>query len=316
MLIKLLFTALLLFWGQVAASSETASANHILKFWDYSNPALSEKRFREMLPQYERQTPDLLAILKTQIARTYSLRDQFEAADEELAEARLLIDDELSDAMVFYLLEKGRTLNSAGDKKAALLLFEKAWETARGTGTDHLAVDAAHMVAIAESLENQLKWNMKALLLAEASASEEAKKWLGSLYNNIGWTYFNQKRLPEALDMFQKAVDFRRLKGNRDRLWIARWTVGKTRRAMGEFGAAIFVQETLEKEQILAGLTPDPYVYEELAELYLATDNPKAQSYFKLAYEGLSNDKWLLRNEPERLERLKNKSEAKEVMGK
>lgn len=299
---------------QGQATEQSMSAGYILKFWDYGNPALSEERFQEILPQFQNGNNGLLAVLKTQIARTYSLRHQFERAQLKLNEARQLIAEENSEAMVFYLLELGRTFNSSGDKERALPLFVKAWETARLIENDYLAVDAAHMVAIAEEIENQLKWNMKALLLAEASASENANNWLGSLYNNIGWTYFNQERFTEALEMFEKAVEFRKYKGDRNRLWIAQWTLGKTRRAMGHLATAIAIQQQIEKEQLLAGVSPDPYVYEELAELYLMRDDSRASAYFDLAYKGLSADPWIQKNEPQRLTRLKEMGSLKGKM--
>ena len=36
-----------------------------------------------------------------------------------------------------------------------------------------------------------------------------AKKWLGSLYNNIGWTYHDLQQYEAALAIFQKALVWR-----------------------------------------------------------------------------------------------------------
>jgi len=49
---------------------------------------------------------------------------------------------------VRYLLERGRTFNSAGEKDRARPLFVQAWEIAGAAGLEGLAVDAAHMVPI------------------------------------------------------------------------------------------------------------------------------------------------------------------------
>ena len=304
-----LMTVLLLFIFPLlleASDQQRLGLTPILKFWDYGNPDVSEERFRQLLQNSE--NPHDKALIHTQIARTFSLRGEFSKANTSLAEAIKLIEEDQSDEMALYLLEKGRTFNSSGDKESALTLFQRAWETARITGNDYIAVDAAHMAAIAANLEDQMQWHMKALLLAEASESPEAGNWLGSLYNNIGWTYFNEEQYDKALSMFQKAVEFRRTRGDREKLWIAKWMVARTYRAMGRLDAALIIQQQLEKEQILAGLTPDAYVYEELAELYFKKSDGRAGSYFELAYEALSKDEWLVKNEPERVDRLRKMS--------
>ncbi|MDH5738411.1 MAG: hypothetical protein OEZ23_08865, partial [Gammaproteobacteria bacterium] len=123
------------------------TVQYILSFWDYNDPAVSEERFVALAPQFMNADLALKAILKTQLARTYSLRHRFKEAHALLEEAGGLIESGQSDAKVFYLLEKGRTYNTAGDKEKALPMFVEAWELARLTGNDYLAVDAAHMVA-------------------------------------------------------------------------------------------------------------------------------------------------------------------------
>jgi hypothetical protein len=50
-------------------------------FWEYSDPAASEARFRHALDQ---ASPDQRLELLTQIARTYSLRRRFAEAHAEL----------------------------------------------------------------------------------------------------------------------------------------------------------------------------------------------------------------------------------------
>ena len=41
--------------------------------------------------------------------------------------------------------------------------------------------------------------------LAETAGDERARNWAASLYNNLGWTYHDQGRYAEALQMFEKA---------------------------------------------------------------------------------------------------------------
>jgi hypothetical protein len=42
------------------------------------------------------------------------------------------------------------------------------------------------MLGIVEAPEQQLAWSLRALELADTTSDQRSKKWLGSLYNNIG----------------------------------------------------------------------------------------------------------------------------------
>jgi hypothetical protein len=65
------------------------------------------------------------------------------------------------------------------------------------------------------------------------------------------------------------------------------------------------MQQALLEEAAALGEKPG-YTYEELGECLLLLDRPaEARPYFAQAYEVLSQDPWLSRNEPERLTRLK-----------
>jgi hypothetical protein len=65
---------------------------------------------------------------------------------------------------------------------------------------------------------------------------------------------------------------------------------------MGRLDVALALQRQLK---------PDGYVLEEIAECLLATDKrDEARPFFERAYELLSKDKWLVANEPQRLQRL------------
>jgi hypothetical protein len=58
------------------------------------------------------------------------------------------------------------------------------------------------MLGIEAPPEEKLDWNLQAIRYAENSSDERAKRWMGSLYNNSGWTLFDQGRYPEALELF------------------------------------------------------------------------------------------------------------------
>jgi tetratricopeptide (TPR) repeat protein len=140
-----------------------------------------------------------------------------------------------------------------------------------------------------------------------------ANLWLGSLYNNTGWTYHDFEQYENALEMFEKGLEWRQERDDEAATRIAKWCVGRVYRSLGRTDDAIVIQKELEKEIDEKGLEQDGYVYEELAECYLLKNEmEEARYYFKLAYEYLSKDDWLKANEPNRLERLKKLSEEED----
>ena len=276
----------------------------ILALWDFSNPAGTETKFRELLPRTEPGSSIRLE-LQTQIARTLGLQRKFDEAHTLLDEIKPALKTAPGVVEVRYLLERGRVFNSAGNPDAARPLFIRAWDVAREAGEDGLAVDAAHMVAIVEPPEQALEWNRKAIAFAEQSSDPTAKKWLGSLYNNTGWTYHDQGKYDLALDQFQKALAFFEKQGTPRPIGIAKWCVARTLRSLNRLDEALAAQQALLKEHEQAGST-DGYVFEELGECHLALGHAdEATPFFARAYEELSKDEWFAKAEPQRLERLK-----------
>lgn len=277
------------------------------QLWDFNHPEETEKKFRELLPIAEKSDDLSYHIqLLTQIGRTYSLRRMFDEAHQTLDQAEELLTNDILLAKIRYLLERGRTYNSAGDVEHARPLFVQAWQLANEIDNSYYAVDAAHMMGIAAPPKEQLDWNLKALQLAEKTSDERAKKWLGALYNNIGWTYHDLGEYKAALELFEKGVEWHEKQENFRPLQIAKWCVGRALRSLNHISEAYKTQSALLTELNEHNIT-DGYVYEELGEcLLLLNRTEKATTYFGLAYDELSKDSWLVQNEPERIERLKN----------
>src|SRR6185295_7290257 len=142
-------------------------------FWEYSDPVASEQRFRAAL---ETARGDERLELLTQVARTHSLRKDFDAAHRLLDEIEPQLGAAGGRPRVRYLLERGRTFNSAGDKDKARALFEQAWELGRKSGEEGLAVDAIHMIAITRSgTMEAVELNRKGLALARESKFAKAR---------------------------------------------------------------------------------------------------------------------------------------------
>ena len=282
--------------------------------WDYANPAKTEKIFRELLltaPPNSSYRAELL----TQLARTQGLQRKFAEAHLILDEVDALATDELlTNAMsvvrIRSLLERGRTFNSSGQPEKGRQQFLDAWELGCATGEDFHAIDAAHMMAIVEPADKQHSWNLEALALTEATPDQRAKKWLGSLYNNIGWTYHDQERYDEALASFEKALLARKDQGDAELIGIAHWCIARCLRSLGRIEEALKMQRQLYTESTARG-EKDGYTCEELGECLLHLgQGDEARPFFAQAYEILSQDQWLVEHESARLERLQQVSRA------
>jgi tetratricopeptide (TPR) repeat protein len=279
----------------------------IRTLWNFQDPAGTEAKFREILPA-ARASGDraYLAELLSQIARTQGLQLRFEEADATLAEAETFLGDGMPRSRVLCLLERGRVRNSSKRQEESKPYFLKAWDEARAAGLGGLAVDAAHMMAIACMPDGSLEWNLKAIAFAEASEDPAAKAWLGSLYNNTGWDHHNAGRYEEALALFRKnqAFEEARKTGSYDAR-VARWTVARALRSLGRTEEALAAQVALQAESEAAG-DPDGYGFEEIAEcLWTLGREDEAKPFFAKAWELLSKDPWLQRDEPKRLERMR-----------
>jgi tetratricopeptide (TPR) repeat protein len=277
---------------------------NIKSVWDFRDPAGSERKFRELLEQYPSNTEFHVEVL-TQIARTHSLRRQFSEADVILDDVEGLLRAEMHRARVRWFLERGRVRNSAGDRAAALPLFEMAYKIAMEHQLAFLAVDAAHMIAIAHpDSPGQLEWGLRTIALVESSGDESIQSWLGPLYNNAGWTFHDRGDLKKSLEFLEKAKIHHDPFGDATAKFVARWAVAKLLRLNGRAREAEEIQKELEAE-MAARKEPDGFVYEELGELSLAAGRGEAaREYFGKAYLLLKNVDWLVESEPGRVERV------------
>jgi len=171
-------------------------------------------------------------------------------------------------------------------------------------------VDAIHMLAIIAPPASSLDLNLRAIQLAESSGQEKARGWLGSLYNNAGWSYHGMGDYASALEMFEKAETVRRSQGRVNETRIAIWTVARALRSLNRVEEALSKQMEL-KDEFESASESDGYVFEEIGECLLALNRAEeARPYLGKAHELLSQDSWLAEKEPERLARLKGLGEV------
>lgn len=280
--------------GLQAKGTSKMTSEQIDAIWNFSNPANSQMAFEDAL----KAAPESANELRTQICRSLGLQRKF---DEGWAELAKIPANPEPIVEVRVQLESGRLKNSSGDKPAARPYFEKALKLAQERKFDFYVVDAAHMLGIVTTGEESLNWNEKAIQMATASTDKRTQNWNGSLLNNLAWTYHDMGEFEKALTKFQAALEFRQKQEDVERTRIAKWSVARCLRSLKRYDEALQIQRELEKGP------NDGYVWEELAELLLATNKPsEANPYFRRAYEELSKDEWFRENEAKRLARLKD----------
>jgi tetratricopeptide (TPR) repeat protein len=273
--------------------------------WDYDHPGLTEKKFRELLPAaVDSLDISYLAELLTQIARAEAMQRKIPDAQKTLDRVEKVLPKSEQRVSVRYLLERGRVLSLSGKAREAQPRFQEALNLSLVFKMDLYAVDAAHLMAIAEP-EKALEWNLKALEIAESSKDEKAGRWKVILYNSIGWNYFDQKSYQESLFMFQKALEFYEQLGDPSKIRTAKWCVAKVLRTIDHTEEALDMQRALFEEYQSDG-KKNGYVYEEIAECLLVLGQEhEAQDWFAAAYAELSKDPRVARDQ-NRINRLKD----------
>lgn len=259
---RIVLNAVLLVGAACASGGVPESTVDIDSYWEYLDPAASEVRFRSAL---DSATGDAQLEILTQIARSYSLRGRFDEAHKLLDEIEPQLPAAGNRPRVRYLLERGRTFNSAGDKGRAREQFLKAWNDAGAARIEGLAVDAAHMVAItyAGTLD-AIEWNRKALAAARTSNDPKARALIPAMLNNSAWDLHDMGRYAEALPLFEEALTEWTARGKPTQIRIAKWSVARCLRSLGRFQEALDMQRALEKEYASEG-EANPSVIEEIA---------------------------------------------------
>jgi tetratricopeptide (TPR) repeat protein len=243
-------------------------ADRLRGLWDFSDLDGSEARLRAQL---EREPDDAgRAEVLTQRARVEGLRGRFDEAEALVAEAETQAGSSpIVRARVD--LERGRILRSSGDAATAFPLFERAFQTALEAGQDFVAVDAAHMAAIATDDGDVVEaWTRRGIELAETSSEPGVDYWLGPLLNNLGWHQVEAGELGSALATFRRALEAReRDSGKPQQAEVARYCVAKVLRLLDRADEALPLLERAVAWTEAAG-QPDGYFHEELAECYAA----------------------------------------------
>ena len=197
------------------------------ELWDFNDPAGSERRFavEEAVPSH---ADSERAELVTQRARALGLQQRFEDGNALLESLGEPVDAAVRTRIA---LERGRLLNSAGRPAEAVPKFETAARTAESAGLLFLQIDALHMLAIADETQSS-EWALQAIDLALAAPDDRTRRWLVSLFNNLGWSHFDAGRLNEALAAFVQAQEWAQRVGTEQQQVWAREAVDECAAAM------------------------------------------------------------------------------------
>jgi tetratricopeptide (TPR) repeat protein len=254
--------------------------DRLREFWDFDDLAATEGRLRDQLA---RETTDQgRAEVLTQLARVRGLHGDFDAGERLIEEAAATAGDSQI-ALAYVELERGRLRRSSGNVEASLPLFESAFGRSLEALHYFIAVDAAHMAALASpDREGIVAWTERGVELAESHTS--ARYWLGPLLNNLGWEYYEAGDFELALDAFQRALTAREANPeSRAPIEVARYAVGKTFRALGRSAEAVPLLQQATTWAIESG-APDGWFHEELAEEYAAVGrDDEAHEHARLA---------------------------------
>ena len=264
-----------------------AHAIDITALWQPGDPAASEARMRAAL---ENARGDDALIIRTQIARTYIFRRDFERAREILSEVESDIGGAGPEAQARYWLELGRSYAShqhppgtqTDETRAnAREAYEIALAIAQDAALDGLTVDVLHMFPFVDTEPaQQLFWTRKALDVVLGSEQPAALRWEPSIRSNLGEAFFELARYPEALEQFRLALTLREREGaSPATLRDATWHVARTLRMLGKLDLALSLQQRIADEAYAANAQRH-YIHDELSLLYAALGDSERARHF------------------------------------
>jgi len=223
------------FGGEPATESARllAEGDKVFSARDYAKA--TEIYLRAVAAAERANEPVVLVEALSMAARGYLIREQVKEGRPFIDRAGKLADAKEPAAWSRYLGVRGRFEWKEGDKPRAARTFETMYAYCLKHEQYNRAVDAAHMVAIVGTHDQQLEWAKKGIAAAERGGMDG---WLGPLWNNLGNTYLELKRYEDGLDALLKARKFHWKVGNEHSKLVADWAVGMAYQRLGELEKA------------------------------------------------------------------------------
>lgn len=168
---------------------------------------------------------------------------RMDSATQALAEARSEIDAALAEVPEGVEPRTTARLRQVeaiitreeGRREEATLKFIALYDFCMQSELFDAAIDAAHHVAIAGDLEQQVAWAKKGIAAAEAG---DKRAWLAVLWNNLGVTYEDLKQPANVLEAYEKARTYHYETGGPVQKLAADWAVGRAWRLNGDAAEA------------------------------------------------------------------------------
>jgi len=236
--------------------NERLDQSEVDALWNFDDPIASAANFARAAAEDDRTEAER-AELETQRARALGLQQRFDEADALLES----LEPAVGPLDVRIQLERGRLRRSAGRIEEAVRLFEEAVIRARRIDDPFLAVDALHMLAIADP-DRSAEWTAEGLSEMESSSDPLTQRWAVALHNNRGWALIGDDRCADALDELVAAQSAARSAGTDDQRFWADWSVAHVLRLLGRTDEAVSMQRRLQQDR-----PEDPEVAAELAAL-------------------------------------------------
>jgi tetratricopeptide (TPR) repeat protein len=277
----------------LAAFLSAEAPPDIDRTWDWDHPDRSEARFRELLRRQDLDESYRLE-LQTQIARCQGMQNHPAEAEKTLAEVATQEAKAKPAVKIRRLLELGRLRRDAGKADEAAALFKEALSAADQAGSDMLALDALHMLAIADAA-HAVDWTQQAIARIEKSQDRHLRGWLGPLYHNLAEAYAVKGDYAHAREWHAKDLQWRLdTHAPADDVRWAKLGVAQAQRHLGQVDEALAQQRALLDECAKDGVT-DPWelglVHSELGECLLAQGKKdEAQPHVAKAWELLKGE--------------------------
>ncbi len=296
--IRMLFVACLVF-GVVLLSSDSnagdsiktdpsKSARNLLRRADQ---LFAEQKFDEARELYT-QAAEVAEIRKmnselteayAMIARTYLTTDNEAAGKPWIDRAGRISSIKEPLGWSRFLAVEGRFEWRYGQNVKATKTFKSMFEYCKKHELPERAIDAARMAAITGTPEQQVGWGRRGISYA---IKQGLDKLLGPLWNNLGATYEEQGKYPEALDAYLKAQKYHLQYGNDINKLAADWAIGRAYRLNDNIDEAEkWLRPLAARSDSLKNDEWSGWVYKELGHLEAARGN------FSVALENLRKAK-------------------------
>ncbi len=233
--------------------------------WDFTDAAASAQRFQQAADDAGRDD-EARAELATQLARAFGLLGRFDDGLAALAAVQESTGEPTDRLQARVALEHGRLLRSMDRTDEAVPFLTLAARKAASAGAQFLALDALHMLAIADAGHEE-EWAAEGLALLDTATDARTRRWGVALHNNLGWFLHDSGRPEDALPEFEAARRAAETVGTHEQRHLGRWAVARCLRTLGRTDEARALQQQLAAER-----PDDDFVRAELALLDQAAD--------------------------------------------